>query len=109
VPANSRSGLEVSLNLWRGIRGGPDFVQFMMRPACDDLVAWDLAFNIAAEVRESQPVCDTSGLAPSGPLVMLQDPTDPVYIDEPHAHDLTLDQAKELHKRLGDLLAQARR
>jgi hypothetical protein len=34
---------------------------------------------------------------------------DPVFVQEPHAHDLTVDQAIELHRMLSDLLAQARR
>jgi hypothetical protein len=36
-----------------------------------------------------------------------QHPDDPVYVEEPHAHDLTVAQAEVLHRALAYLLSLA--
>jgi hypothetical protein len=41
-------------------------------------------------------------------LQAVQDPEDPLYIIDPHARDLTVDQAATLHNKLGELLVLAR-
>jgi hypothetical protein len=37
----------------------------------------------------------------------LELPPDPVLVIEPHAHDLTIDQALQLHQALGELIMTA--
>lgn len=107
VPGDGVSGVEVKASLWSG-KGGREFVALMMAPAADDSPSLALACTLAEGIRQArvEHVLAT-GDAHSSP-VFYENPDDPEYITDPHAHDLTIDQAETLHRALGELLRQAR-
>lgn len=111
VPGDGLSGTEVTVSLWSS-NGGRAFVALTMTPEPDDSASFALACNLAESIRQSRPSSASSGSVAAAdtaePTPVYQNPDDPEYVTDPHAHDLTIDQTEILHHALGELLAQAR-
>jgi hypothetical protein len=91
------------------------FVEMMFTPVQDNFTSLAIACTLAARLDDyadpdddqADPLAsfDTGDTARP---VFIQHPDDPIDITDPHAHDLTLDQAEILHQALGYLLSLAR-
>jgi len=89
VPGDEIAGVGVRL----AIIGHAEraFCELMMRPAS----SWTPG-QAAGEDADTNRALD------------VQDDEDPMYITDPHAHDLTMEQAATLYDMLGELLALTR-
>lgn len=104
VPGEELSGIGVSLYLWGG--RGRDFVRFGLNPVIDNPVSFAIACEIAVAIVEGQRDSQDGSSHELYREPVYQDPTDPIYVTDPHGHDLTVGQAEILHAALGELLAR---
>jgi hypothetical protein len=83
------------------------FVELEFTPLPDNAVSLDIAYAIAGAIKARQHADDNSVTQRSGQFVY-QHPDDPIYVTDPHEHDLTIEQARLLYQALGELLTQAK-
>jgi hypothetical protein len=75
------------------------FVELTFTPVPNNVVSLHIARALAGAIQDSA--------AQVGSPFVYQHPDDPIYITDPHEHDLTVDQARLLHQALGELLTLA--
>jgi hypothetical protein len=111
VPADELAGVGVRANL----RGNDRiFVELTFTPLTGSVTALAIACHLANDLIDwtgllgdgADPVESDHAASPATAR-LVQDPTDPLDITQPHGHDLTLDQATVLYEAFGYLLAMA--
>jgi hypothetical protein len=106
VPEDQCAGEGVRAALWGEERL---YIALMFTPVRDNADVRTVARLIAEGETEQSPLAEAPAIADDAPrrISFQQHPDDPVYVEEPHAHDLTVAQAEVLHQALGYLLSLA--